>query len=118
MSDPDSEGYYYFANSVDLTAVFPAFVSASIVANGIFLNNIFDFTDIFAEDDIFGVGENDVFDFDDMFEIEDIFGIGDDTWRVTVEYRTTQTDPASSPVTWSDWQTLEASTIEFWGTRS
>lgn len=115
MGSTDSDGYYYFANNVDLGGVYPAFVSATILANGAYVNNIFDFTDIFAETDIFGVGNNNVFDFDDIFAIEDIFGIGNDAWAVSMEYRTTQTDPNNSPAGYGAWTTLEAGTIEFWG---
>ena len=71
-------------------------------------------TDIFAESDIFGVGGNDVFNMTDIFAESDIFGIGFDGWAVELQYRTTQTDPNSSPVTWTSWTELEAGTIEFW----
>lgn len=109
------EGYYYFQNSLDLTGVFTSFVSASIIANGAFINNIFAVDDIFALSDVFGAGVNDVFEFTDVFAVDDIFGIGNDAWELVLEYRTTQTDPANSPVVWSDWTPLEAGTLEFWG---
>lgn len=115
LADPDVPlGYYYFENIVDLTGVFPAFVSATIVANGSFINDIFDMDDIFAESDIFGAGNNNIFDMDDIFSVEDIFGIGNDAWDVQMQYRTTQTDPNNSPAEWSDWAVLEAGIIEFW----
>ena len=115
LADTDlTDGYYYFAADVDLTAVFPAFVSATVVANGIFVNNVYDMVDVFAESDIFGVGGNDVFAITDIFAESDIFGIGDEGWEVDLQYHTTQTDPASSPVTWTSWAPLDAGTLEFW----
>ncbi len=115
LSDPEIDvGYYYFDNDLDLTAVFPSFVSATVVANGVFINNIFAVDDIFAMDDVFGQGQNDIFAMDDVFAVDDVFGIGVDGWAVGLEYRTTQTDPTASPV-WSDWTPLEAGTITFWG---
>lgn len=91
--DTDSDGYYYFNKIVDLTAVFPAFVSATIIANGAYINNLFDMDDLFTEDDIFGVGQNDIFGMDDIFGVEDIFGIGNDAWAVGLEYATIDSDP-------------------------
>ena len=109
-----TDGYYYFASDVDLTAVYSAFVSATVIAGGTFVNNIYSMTDVFAESDIFGVGGNDVFAIDDIFTESDIFGIGDDGWSIELQYRTTQTDPTATP-TWADWAALEAGTLEFWG---
>ena len=114
LADTDlTDGYYYFANLVDLGEVFPAFVSATVVANGAFVNNIFDITDIFDTVDIFGGGDNDVFDMADLFTVEDIFGIGNDAWAVELQYATTDTDPNNSPPDWSAWAALEAGVIEF-----
>lgn len=112
-----TDGYYYFAGSVDLTGVFPAFVSAIIVANGAFVNNLFTITDLFAETDLFGAGANDLFAVDDLFSLEDIFGIGNDAWQVELQYSTTQTDPNNSPVEWSDWAALDAGELVFWAIR-
>lgn len=109
-----TDGYYYFAGMVDLTGVFPAFVSAIIVANGAFVNNLFTITDLFAEDDLFGAGGNDLFAVDDLFALEDIFGIGNDAWEVELQYSITQTDPGNSPVEWSDWAPLDAGELVFW----
>lgn len=109
-----TDGYYYFEDMVDLTALFPAFVSATILANGAFINNIFAVDDVFAELDVFGQGSNNVFDFSDVFAVDDVFGIGNDGWAVELQYRITQTDPNNSPVEWSDWEALEAGTLEFW----
>lgn len=109
-----TDGYYYFASNIDLTAVFPAFVSAEIVAGGTFVNNFYDFTDVFAESDVLGGVDSNIFDINDVFAESDIFGIGEEGWSVELEYRTTQTDPAGSPVIWTDWAALEAGTLEFW----
>lgn len=95
LSDPNvPTGYYYFNNTLDLTGLFPAFVSAKVIANGAFINNIFDMDDIFAVDDIFGQGGNDIFAVDDIFNMDDVFGIGRDGWNVDLEYRTIETDPS------------------------
>lgn len=95
LGDPDIDtGYYYFDGMLNLTAAFPSFVSAKVIANGAFLNNVFAESDIFAMDDVFGQGDNDVFAMDDVFANDDIFGIGLDGWAVGLEYRTTQTDPS------------------------
>ena len=110
-----TDGYYYFANQVDLTDVFPAFISAKVVANGVFLNDLFAITDLFAESDLFGGAENDLFAIDDLFAESDLFGIGGEGWEVELQYSTTQTDPGASPVTWSDWAVFEAGTVKFWG---
>lgn len=107
-------GYYYFDGSVDLGGVGRSFVYATVIANGTFINNIFDMDDIFAEVDIFGGGSNDIFAMDDIFATEDIFGIGNAAWEVELEFRTTQQDPAGSPVDWSAWQPLVTGFIEFW----
>lgn len=114
LADTDLiDGYYYFAGMVDLTDVFPAFVSATVVANGAFVNNIFDITDVFDTSDVFGAGDNDVFDMSDVFALDDFFGIGFDAWAVELQYATTNTDPNNSPPDWSSWQPLEAGVIEF-----
>jgi hypothetical protein len=108
-------GYYYFDNEVDLTDVFTAFVSATVVANGDFVNDLFDYDDLFALDDLFGSGLNDMFLMDDMFIVDDLFGIGNDAWAVQLQYRTTDEDPAGSPVTWTAWTDFVAGNIEFRG---
>lgn len=115
LSDADlGVGYYYFNDMVDLTGVFPCNVSATVVANGAFVNDLFDVDDLFDEDDLFGAGANNLFDEDDLFSLEDLFGIGSDAWQVELQFRTTQTDPNNSPPDWSDWQALEVGTLEFW----
>lgn len=115
MEDTDSDGYYYFENTINLDGVFPCIVSATVVANGTYVNDVFEFDDVFAVEDIFGVGANNVFDFTDVFAVDDVFGIGTDSWAVELQYRTTQTDPDNSPAEWSDWERLEAGILEFYG---
>ena len=105
-------GYYYFSNSLDLSGLFTSFVSSSIVANGIFFNDIFKIEDIFAEDDIFAITGDDIFAYEDIFAVDDIFGIGLGSWEVRLEYRITKDDP--SLLNWSDWAELTAGNIEFW----
>lgn len=115
LADTDlTDGYYYFNGMVDLTGIFPCNVSAIVVANGTFANNLFNITDLFAEDDLFGAGGINLFDSTDLFAVDDLFGIGNDGWAVELQYRTTQTDPNNSPADWSDWAALDAGTIEFW----
>lgn len=104
-------GYYYFNQDIDLTGIFTSFVSASIIANGSFYNDIFEIDDIFAVDDLFGGGNNDIFAMDDIFAVEDIFGIGLGAWRVTLEYRMTNQDPIDD--VWTDWEVFDAGTYEF-----
>lgn len=109
------DGYYYFTDTVDLTASFVSYLSASIVANGIFVNNIYDVDDIFDELDVFGSGGGDLFDEADIFAMDDVFGIGFDGWSIELQYRVTQEDTASSPVTWGDWTPFIAGNVEFRG---
>ncbi len=106
-------GYYYFENPVDLTDIFTANISATVVASGEFVNNLFDYADLFALDDLFGAGQNDLFAADDLFAVDDLFGIGSDAWEVQLQYRITDQDPAGSPVTWSDWTDFVAGNLEF-----
>lgn len=106
-------GYYYFANDLDLTGRFTSFVSAKIIAAGLFMNNVFAIDDIFDTDNVFGGGNDDIFAEADVFDMTDVFGIGADAWNVTLQYRTTIDDPALN--NWSDWQDLIAGNIDFWG---
>lgn len=114
LADTDFEGYYYFDNDIDLTAVYTSFVSSSIIATGAYVNNLFDIADIFAEGDVFGSGGNDLFLEADIFAMSDVFGIGADGWAIELQYRTTNDDPSGSPV-WSDWTAFTAGNIEFRG---
>lgn len=121
LSSTGSDGYYYFNETIDLGDVFISSVSATVVAGGTFVNNLFDESDIFAMDDIFGVGGNNIFDMNDIYQVEDMFGIGDTGWAVQLQYRTTNDDPNDvdsaglSTATWSAWQELETNDYEFRG---
>ena len=112
LIDADLVGYYYFSNSVDLTDVFTSFVSAKIIANGTFVNNLFDVDNIFSMTDVFGSGGNDIIAMSDIFAEDDIFGIGSAAWNVELQYRTTNDDPGGSPI-WTDWTVFTATTLEF-----
>lgn len=105
-------GYYYFEQQVDLSEVFTSILSATVIANGAFVNNVYTMDDIFEVDDIFGSGNNNVFDMADIFAVEDIFGIGTDAWEVELQYRITNDNPGGSPV-WSAWTPFNAGTLEF-----
>lgn len=110
-----TDGYYYFGNNpLNLDAVYVAFVSASILANGTFVNNIYDIVDLFDTDDIYGSGQNDIFDEADIFAVSDIFGIDPGSWSVELQYRITMTDPDASPAGWGDWTPLVAGSVEFY----
>lgn len=86
-------GYYYFDEILVLDGLYTSKLSAQIVANGTFINNIFDFDDIFDEDDVFGGGTDNIFNETDVFSMDDIFGIGADKWDVGLEMRKIDTDP-------------------------
>lgn len=108
------EGYYYFEERIDLTDVYSSIVSATLLSNGVFANNIFSMDDIFEVPNIFGSqGDNDIFDMVDLFQESDIFGIGADAWEVEIQIRVTDDDPVSSFVEWSEWSALEAGTMTF-----
>ncbi len=95
LSNPEiNVGYYYFNKTLDLTDIFPSFVSAKVIANGAFINNVFAESDIFGVTDIFGQGQNNVFDIEDVFNNEDVFGIGVDGWAVALEYRKIDSSPS------------------------
>jgi hypothetical protein len=119
LSDTAYVGYYYFENIIDLTDVFTAFVSASIVAGGAYVNDLFDISDLFGESDLFGSGGNDLFLSDDLFAEADLFGIGTDSWRVTLQYAITPDDPTASPapVSWEAYSDFSAGSYSFWGIR-
>lgn len=113
LTDVTADGYYYFVNRIDLGYVDRVFLSSTINAYGQYINNVFDFVDVFAVSDVFPSGDDlDVFGEADIFAIEDLFGIGTDAWTVSLEYRTTDDDPAGAP-TWTAWETLTAGFKEF-----
>lgn len=96
-------GYYYFSSNVDVTSIYDCILSAAVVANGVFRNNIFDMSDVFLIDDIFGSGDNDVFAMPDIFAEDDMFGIGADAWAVTLQFRVSQ-----DGVTFGSWMDFVA----------
>ena len=113
LSDTSEVGYYYFSDAVDVGAVATSFISAEIVANGVFVNDLFAIDDLFAEDDLFASGGSlDLFAEDDLFAVEDLFGIGTDAWLVELEFRTTNDDPDGSP-TWTEWVSLTTGYHQF-----
>lgn len=80
-----SEGYYYFNNEVDLVDVFTSRVTADLTVNGVNYNS-------------------DVFGRPDYFAVADFFDVDTSQWDTVLEIRTTEDDPAGSPVTWLVWQ--------------
>lgn len=114
LGDASTNGYYYFANGVDLGGIYTSFVSSAIVANGVFLNNMFEMDDMMTESDLFGSGDNDLMIDPDWFLNPDLFGIGADAWDVQLQYRITLSDPTDSPAGWGAWQEFVAGNIEFW----
>lgn len=108
-----TDGYYYFNNDLDLGAVYIAAISAAIIAGGTFVNNIFDITDVFLEDDIYGSGTNDIFSETDIFLMDDVFGIDDGSWSVELQYRVTNTDPNLSPSGFGAWTPFVTGNVEF-----
>lgn len=118
LQDPDNPlGYYYFNETIDLDAVFVSTLSASIRAGAVYFNDFFEIEDIFAEDDVFGMGSgsNDIFDMQDIFEEDDIFGFDLNSWDILLEYRITSDNPSDTSAEWSDWLPLEAESLEFRG---
>ena len=113
-SPPITRAIYQFDETVDLDAVYTSFVSSSVVAGGVFINNLFDIDDLFQKEDLFGSGNINLFDTDDLFEEEDLFGIGLDAWNVEIQFRKTNQDTTASPE-WTEWEPLEAGNLEFRG---
>jgi hypothetical protein len=112
LEDPSlGVGYYYFDNSVDLGDLYTSIVKASVVANAVNVNDIFDMTDIFAEDDMFAESNNDIFAMTDVFAETDIFGIDNGLWSVELQYRTKD----SSGGSWTAWAAFVAGSYQFYG---
>lgn len=98
MTDLGSDGYYYFSNYVDLTAVASnVYVTSTIIAGGVSLA---------------GTDTYDLFTSDDIFSIEDMFGIGAGGWYIELQYSTTEDDPSGTP-TWTDWDVSKTGFYEF-----
>lgn len=86
----DTEGFYYFANSVDLGAVFTARLIGEMTVNRIdYINTFDDATGLFDARD--GLFDGDVNAFDDT--------------DAELQVRLSDDDPAGSP-TWSSWRTF------------
>jgi sulfur carrier protein ThiS len=116
LADPSiSVGYYYFANTLDLGAVYTSLLSAAVVAGGGFYNDLYAVTDLFAMTDMYAGGGFDLFSSPNLFAEQDLFGIGSGAWTVALEYRTTQGSTAISPVAWSDWTPFNAGSAVFQG---
>jgi len=81
-----TEGYYNFANAVDLGDVYASRVSLSMISGGVDL-----LEDFFAREDFFGVA--------------DFFGVELGDWNIIAQLRHTDDDPAGSPA-WSAWKTF------------
>jgi hypothetical protein len=114
LADTDSEGTYEFNSAIDLGGVHTSSLSSALVVGGAFVNNLYDSDDLFAEDDLFGVGGGDLFAEADLFALNDMYGINPGDWSVDLQIRTTQDDPTGSP-TWGAWETLQAGFKQFWG---
>jgi hypothetical protein len=80
------QGYYYFADVVDLDDVYTSRLTAQIDAHG-----------QWSSDDFFALG--------DFFGRADFFGDIGSKWNVGVEVSTTEEDPVLAPA-WSDWAAL------------
>lgn len=113
LADSTMDGYYYFEDTVDLTEVFTSYMSAAVVANARFTNNLFDEEDLFEMDDMFGQLGGDLFEVEDLFAMDDMFGIGEGAWFIQLQYRTTNQDPNSSPAGWGDWEEFTAGNKQF-----
>lgn len=103
LDDVTQDGYYYFDRTIDFGETFNAYLSASIMANGAFTNDVYDMVDLFTVSNVFAGGTNNVFDMPDLYLEDDIYGIGLNSWKVELQYRTTQDDTHVSPVAWGDW---------------
>jgi len=95
----DAEGFYYFANSIDLGAVYTSRVTATIK------NIRLDYVALF--DSASGLFDDRSGDFDgDPNAFDDV--------DAELQMRFTETDPTGSP-TWSAWQTFQVSDVRAWG---
>ena len=97
LIDNSLDGVYEFENSVDLGDVQNSFLSAEVNAGAV---SSVDNGDLFSEDDIFAM--------------EDIFGIGGGQTSVVLESRFTDDDPSATP-NWTDWMTFTSGFRSFRG---
>lgn len=111
-----NDGYYYFANDIDLGEVYTSYLSSVLVAGGAKrISDVFSWEDVFAITDVFtdDDDDDDVFGFDDVFAVPDIFGIGNDGWEIRLEMRFTNDDPNSTSSDWTDWMPFTVGNHEF-----
>lgn len=87
-----STGEYLFADTVDLGAVYTSRVTADF--------------EVYAKD-----YSADFFNTVDVFDQADWFGDVGSDWNARLFVRTTDDDPASSPVNWSEWTEVVATDI-------
>jgi hypothetical protein len=114
MTSTSSDGYYYFANTLDLGEVYECFLSASIIAEGAFTYDIYSAADIYSISDIYGGSASyDIYSSPDLYSLEDIYGgAPSGSWQVELQYRTTQDFDVGMPV-WSDWIPLVTGSSSF-----
>lgn len=113
LLDVNSHGYYYFADTFDMGAVYLSFLSSALEAGGVYGPNLFGYEDMFAAEDLFGAGSLDLMGIPDLFGVEDLFGIGEEGWAVRLEARFTDGDPSDSPSDWSAWEILRVGERKF-----
>ena len=97
--DVDTEGYYYFANTIDLTGVYTSRVTASMTVERMDYVSLFD-SAVGLFDSRTGYFDGDVNAFDDT--------------DAELQVRYTQDDPTGTP-TWSDWKTFVVGDYTAWG---
>lgn len=95
----DAEGFYYFANNVDLGAVYTSRVTATIKSIRVDYVGLFDSASGLFDDRL-GVFDGDVDAFDDV--------------DAEMQVRYTESDPTGTP-TWSAWKPFQVSDIRAWG---
>lgn len=95
----DAEGFYYFANTIDLGALYTSRVTATIKSVRVdYVGNFDSATGLF--DARQGLFDGDVNAFDDV--------------DAEMQVRYTQDDPTGTP-TWTSWRTFQVSDIRAWG---
>lgn len=87
-----AEGYYTFAEGLDLGQVYTSRLAARIEAQGIRLND-------------------DIFDLADWFERPDFFGGIASGWQVVLEQRVSNNALSDPGAVWSDWSEFTASDV-------
>lgn len=80
-----AEGYYYFDNSLDLGDVYTSRLTATLIA---FAANF----------------SGDFFDQVDFFDPVDFFRVNPEDWSVTLQFRSTNSDPLASPSDFTEWR--------------